>query len=77
MNEQSCQIIAFLEPKLLQCHLFFLVFAFCFLCLLDDTNDGLVLWLTTLIMSSVFCWCIRRLFLLTASNSDVTANNQL
>ena len=36
----GCQITAFLEPNL-QRSLFCFVFTFCFLCLLDDTNDDL------------------------------------
>ena len=38
---QGCQITAFLRPNLQQCSLFFFVLAFCFLCLLDYTNDDL------------------------------------
>ena len=40
-QKQGCQITAFLRPNLQQCSLFFFVLAFCFLCLLDYTNDDL------------------------------------
>ena len=40
-ESQGCQITAFLRPNLQQCSLFFFVLAFCFLCLLDYTNDDL------------------------------------
>ena len=40
-REQGCQITAFLRPNLQQCSLFFFVLGFCFLCLLDYTNDDL------------------------------------
>ena len=39
--KQGCQITAFLRPNLQQCSLFFFVLGFCFLCLLDYTNDDL------------------------------------
>ena len=38
---QGCQITAFLEQNFEQYSLFFIVFAFCFHCFLDDTNDDL------------------------------------
>ena len=38
---QGCQITAFLRPNLQQCSLFLFVLGFCFLCLLDYTNDDL------------------------------------
>ena len=41
LNWQGCQITAFLGPNLQQCSLFFFVLGFCFLCLLDYTNDDL------------------------------------
>ena len=40
-RNQGCQITAFLEPNLQQCSLFSFVFAFCFLCLLEDAKDDL------------------------------------
>ena len=40
---QGCRVIAFLEPYLQQRSLLSFVFAFCFLCLLNNTTDNLAL----------------------------------